>query len=112
MKNFIPALIFFFLVIPSGYSQNGLRKAPSAGQTSIRSVVAQGAELRMLLHVAEAGAYQLNIYSMDGEIVYQETLQVASGEVEQRIPFTARTHGVYEVNVSGAGGQTSRQVMW
>ena len=79
---------------------------------SIRSVVAQGGELRMLLHVVEAGVYQLNIYSMDGEIVYQQTLQVEVGEVEQKISFNGRTHGVYEVNLVGTGGQSTRQVIW
>ena len=53
----------------------------------------------MLVHVVEAGAYQLNIYSMDGQIVYQETLQVEAGEVERKIPFGGRVHGVYEVNL-------------
>jgi hypothetical protein len=66
----------------------------------------------MLLHVVEAGAYQLNIYSMDGEIVCQQTLQVEAGEVEQKISFSARTHGVYEVNLVGTGGQSTRQAIW
>jgi hypothetical protein len=112
MKNFFLSFFFFSLAFEPIYAQPTLSKTPSTGQTSIRSVVAQGGELRMLLHVAEAGAYQLNIYSMDGEIVYQETLQVAASEVEQKIPFGVRAHGVYEVTLSGTGGQSMRQVIW
>lgn len=112
MKNFLLVILFLYCTIPSIYGQARLAKAPSAGQTSIRSVVAQGGELRMLLHVAEAGAYQLNIYSMDGEIVYQQTLQMEAGEVERKIPFGARTHGEYEVNLVGAGGQSTREAIW
>ena len=112
MKNFLLAILFLYCTIPSTYGQTRLAKAPSAAQTSIRSVVAQGVELKMLLHVVEAGAYQLNIYSMDGEIVYQQTLQVESGEVEQKISFGARAHGVYEVSLVGTGGQSTRQVIW
>lgn len=74
--------------------------------------MAQGGELRMLLHVVEAGAYQLNIYSMDGEIIYQETLEVEAGEVEEKIPFGARTHGIYEVDLSGTGCHSTRQLIW
>ncbi len=85
---------------------------PPASQTCIRSVVAQGGELAMLLHVGEAGAYELDIYSPDGQIVYQQTLREQIGEVEQRIAFGARTHGVYVVNLVGAGVQSIRQVMW
>jgi hypothetical protein len=112
MKNYILPILFFFFTIPSIYSQTRLSGVPSAGQVSIRSVVAQGGELRMLLHVVEAGAYQLNIYSMDGEIIYQETLQVEAGEVEQQIPFGARTHGIYEVDLSGTSGHSTRQLIW
>jgi len=85
---------------------------PPTAQTCIRSVVAQGGELTILLHVGEAGAYELNIYSPDGQIVYQQTLREQSGEVEHRITFGARTHGVYVVNLVGAGVQSTRQVMW
>jgi hypothetical protein len=112
MKNFFLAILFLCCTIPSIYGQAKSAKVPSAGQTSIRSVVAQGGELRMLLHVAEAGSYQLNIYSLDGGIVFQQTLQVESGEVEQKILFGAHTHGDYEVNLVGAGGQSTRQVIW
>jgi hypothetical protein len=112
MKNFFLSFVFLFFAISSIYAQTQLTKAAPAGRTSIRSVVAQGGELRMLMHVAEAGAYQLNIYSMDGEIVYQETLQVEAGEVEQKIQFGSRVHGVYEVNLSGTGGQSTRQLIW
>src|SRR5580700_9122791 len=101
MKNLFLSFLLLIFSISSIYAQTQLTKVAPAGRTAIRSVVAQGGELRMLVHVAEAGAYQLNIYSMDGEIVYQETLQVEAGEVEQKIPFGVRAHGVYEVTLSG-----------
>ena len=66
----------------------------------------------MLLHVREAGAYQLNISSMDGQIIFQETLQEQAGEVEQNIAFGAHGHGVYVVDLVGAGGQSTREVIW
>ncbi len=112
MKNLFLSFLFLIFSISSIYAQTQLTKVTPAGHTSIRSVVAQGGELRMLVHVAEAGAYQLNIYSMDGEIVYQETLQVEAGELEQKIQFCSRVHGLYEVHLSGTGGQSARQLIW
>ncbi|HLX66876.1 MAG TPA: hypothetical protein VKR41_07760 [Puia sp.] len=112
MKNLFLSFLSLLFSISSIYAQTQLTKVTPAGHTSIRSVVAQGGELRMLVHVGEAGAYQFNIYSMDGEIVYQETLQVQAGEVGQKIQFCGRVHGVYEVNLSGAGGQSTRQLIW
>jgi hypothetical protein len=112
MKNFFLSFVFLFFAITSIYAQAQSTKAAPAAPTSIRSVVAQGGELRMLMHVTEAGAYQLNIYSMDGEIVYQETLRVEAGEVEQKVQFGGRVHGIYEVNLSGPGGQSTRQLIW
>jgi hypothetical protein len=122
MKTNLIAFLFFCCSIPTIYSHaspmtsrlDGHKAtAPgSAGQTSIRSVVAQGGELKMLLHVREAGTFQLNIYSMDGQIVVQQTLQEQAGEVEQDIAFGARGHGVYVVDLVGAGGQSTREVIW
>jgi hypothetical protein len=112
MKNFFLTFLFFSCAIASIYGQTGIVTVPPPAQTSIRSVVAQGVELRMLLHVGEAGAYELNIYSPDGQIVYQQTLEEQTGEVEQKITFGARTHGVYVVSLVGAGVQSTRQVMW
>jgi hypothetical protein len=127
MKNFLLSFVFLFFTISTIFAQTqGMRvglvasiglaapvaRVASVAQTSIRSVVAQGGELRMLMHVVEAGAYQVNICSMDGEIVYQETLQVEAGEVEHKIQFCGRVHGIYEVSLSGTGGQSTRQLIW
>ena len=81
-------------------------------RTAIRSVVAQGGELRLLVHVGAAGVYELNIYSADGEIVYRQTIQEQPGEVEQNIVFGGHGHGVYVVDLIGAGSQSTKQVMW
>ena len=108
MKTILLSFLLFHGNIPAQTNnQPSIRN-----QTSIRSVIAQGGELTMLLHVAEPGAYQLEIYSMDGQIVYQQTLQEQAGEAEQKIAFGARSHGVYMVSLNGAGGQSTRQVIW
>jgi hypothetical protein len=112
MKNFFLSFLFLSLTISSLHAQTQMTKVGPVAFTTIRSVVAQGGELRMLVHVVEAGAYQLNIYSMDGQIVYQETLQVEAGEVDRKIPFSSRVHGIYEVNLRGIGGQSTRQLIW
>lgn len=111
MKTILIASLFFSGAIPSLYSNNRF-SAPPAAPTAIRSVVAQGRALRMLVHVGEGGAYQLNIYSMDGQIVFQQTLEEKAGEVEQVIAFGDHAHGVYEVDMAGAAGHSTRQVMW
>jgi|HubBroStandDraft_1064217.scaffolds.fasta_scaffold60609_3 hypothetical protein len=112
MKNFFFFFLLLLLTIPSIYAQSRSASATPADHTAIRSVVAQGGELRILLHVAEAGTYQVNIYSLDGEMVWQQTFQVETGEVEQKIPFGGRPHGVYELSLVGAGAQSSRKVIW
>jgi hypothetical protein len=122
MKTILIVILFFCCSTPPIYSQTPAvaslldghkATAPaSSGPTSIRSVVAQGGELKMLLHVREAGAYQLNISSMDGQIIFQETLQEQAGEVEQNIAFGVHGHSVYVVDLVGAGGQSTREVIW
>ena len=66
----------------------------------------------MLLHVAEAGTYQIAIYSSNGQLVSQESLPGQAGEVVKDIAFTGNPHGIYVVNLVGANGQISREVMW
>jgi hypothetical protein len=112
MKNLFFSFLFLLFTIPSIYAQSRSASANPAGHTAIRSVVAQGGELRMLLRVAEAGTYQVNIYSIDGEMVWQQTFQVETGEVEQTISFGGRPHGVYELSLVGAGRQSLRKVIW
>src|ERR1700722_7151629 len=95
----------------SAFKQTGPAKGSSVDRTAIRSVVAQGGELRLLVHVGVAGVYELNIYSADGEIVYRQTIQEQPGEVEQNIVFGGHGHGVYVVDLIGAGSQSTKQVM-
>jgi hypothetical protein len=111
MKNFFLAILFLSSTVPSIHGQTRMVLLPPAVQTSIRSVIAQGGELVVLLHVGEAGDYELNIYSPDGQIVFQQTMREQTGEVEHRFTFGSRTHGVYVVNLVGAGVQSTRQVM-
>ena len=66
----------------------------------------------MLMQLGEPGAYQIKIYSVDGQLVYQETLQGHVGETVKDIAFNGHPHGIYVVNVAGAGGQSTRDVMW
>jgi len=66
----------------------------------------------MLMEFGESGAYQIKIYSVDGQLVYQETLQGHAGEAVKDIAFNGHPHGIYVVNITGSGGQSTRDVMW
>jgi hypothetical protein len=112
MKTVYLLPFFVFSLVISVFGRTGPAKAHPEDRTSIRSVVVQGGELRLLLHVAAAGAYDVNIYSADGEIVYRQTFLEQAGEVEQNISFASRGHGVYVVDVVGGSGQSTKQVMW
>ena len=116
MKTNLIAFLLTFFAIPCIYGQTPERLNRGGGHlpatTTIRSVVAQGSQLKMLLHVEEAGTYQINIYSTNGQLVSQETLPGQSGEIVKDINFTGNPHGVYVVNVIGANGQITREVMW
>jgi hypothetical protein len=107
MKTNLIILLVFFFAIHSIYGQPMPEPA-----TNIRSIIAQGGDLRMLVHLGEAGAYQIDIYSINGQLVCQEALQGHAGEEVKDIAFNGHPHGIYIVNVTGAGGQSTRQVMW
>jgi hypothetical protein len=107
MKTSLIAFFVFFFAIPPAHSQSALEP-----RTCIRSVIAQGGDLRMLMQLGEAGAYQISIYSDNGQLVYQETLHGHAGEAVKDIAFNGHPHGIYVVSITGASGQSSRDVMW
>jgi hypothetical protein len=116
MKTNSIVFLLLFFAIPSIYGQSTLiapvKVAHATGATAIRSVVAQGGELRLLLHVGQAGAYQVNICSVSGELVCQEAIQGQIGETVKDIAFDGHPHGIYVLNLIGATGQIAREVMW
>ena len=86
--------------------------SPSTGQTGIRSVAAEGGDLRALLHFAATGTYQLNIWSTDGKMLYRQVLQEQAGDPAEDISFGTHAHGVYVLTLSGAGVRTSREFIY
>ena len=125
MKTNLIVFLLLFFAIPSIYAQTpggfsrgveytagttGVGHQP--GTTSIRSVVAQGGQLKMLLHIEEAGTYQVNIYSNNGQLVTQESLSGQTGEIVKDITFNGNPHGIYVVHVVGTNGQITRDVIW
>ena len=86
--------------------------SPSTGQTGIRSVAAEGGDLRTLLHFAATGTYQLNIWSTDGKMLYRQVLQEQAGDPAEDISFSAHAHGIYILTLSGADVRTSREFIY
>ena len=84
----------------------------ATGQTEIRSVTAEGGDLRTLFHFAATGNYQLNIWSTDGKMLYRQMLQEQAGDPAEDISFGAHAHGIYILTVSGAGVRTSREFVY
>jgi hypothetical protein len=84
----------------------------ATGQTGIRSVAAEGGDLRTLLHFAATGTYQLNIWSTDGKMLYRQELQQQAGDPAEDISFGTHAHGIYILTLSGAGVRTSREFIY
>jgi hypothetical protein len=84
----------------------------ATGQTGIRSVAAEGGDLRTLLHFAATGTYQLNIWSTDGKMLYRQVLQEQAGDPAEDISFGTHAHGIYILTLSGAGIRTSREFIY
>ena len=84
----------------------------ATGQTGIRSIAAEGGDLRTLLHFAATGTYQLNIWSTDGKMLYRQVLQEQAGDPAEDISFGTHAHGVYVLTLSGAGVRTSREFIY
>ena len=84
----------------------------ATGQAGIRSVAAEGGDLRALLHFAATGTYQLNVWSTDGKMLYRQVLQEQAGDPAAAISFGTHAHGVYILTLSGAGVRTSREFIY
>lgn len=84
----------------------------ATGQTGIRSVSAEGGDLRTLLHFAATGTYQLNIWSTDGKMLYRQVLQEQAGDPATAIAFGTHAHGIYILTLSGAGVRASREFIY
>lgn len=113
MKTKLFVFLFLFFAIPSIYGQSVANRAPlPTGETAIRSLVAQGSGLKMLLHFGTAGAYQVCIYSVSGQLVFQDAVQGQAGEAVKEISFSEHPHGIYVVNLNGANTHITREVIW
>jgi hypothetical protein len=84
----------------------------ATGQTGIRSVAAEGGDLRALLHFAATGTYQLNVWSTDGKMLCRQVLQEQAGDPAEDISFGTHAHGVYILTLSGEGTRTSREFIY
>ncbi|HTI09082.1 MAG TPA: hypothetical protein VL832_11010 [Puia sp.] len=102
-------------VLPGGGTVNSPIVAIRQGgakQTQIRGVVAQGASIKTWLHLEEAGAYQLSIWSSDGKALLQQTINGYTGDAVADLSFGAHPHGVYILTLSGDGQHTARQFVF
>jgi len=87
---------------------------PTSAQmsTQIRGIIAGGASVKTFLHMEEAGAYQLSIWSMDGKALVSQTLQGQAGDAIADLTLGARPHGVYVLTLSKEGQRSSRQFVY
>ena len=84
----------------------------SAKLTTIRGIVAQGASVRTLLHIEEAGNYQLSVFSSDGRAVYRQQVSEQTGDAVNEISFGGYPHGIYVMTLSKGGVNNSRQFLY
>jgi hypothetical protein len=78
----------------------------------IRGVVSQGNSLKALLHVQDAGVYQLSIRAMDGKPLYHQVLTGQSGDATIDLALGTRPHGVYVLTLTGNGIVSSREFLY
>ena len=78
-----------------------------AGGQAIRGIATEGTAVRALLHLPDAGSYQLCIRSIDGKALYNELVNVQAGDATADIAFGARPHGIYILTLTGHGTMTS-----
>jgi hypothetical protein len=74
-----------------------------AGGQAIRGIATEGTTVRALLHLPDAGSYQLSIRSIDGKALYNELVNVQAGDATNDIAFGARPHGIYILTLAGQG---------
>jgi hypothetical protein len=84
----------------------------AAGASAIRGIIPEGGLLKTLLHLAEAGNYQLNIWSADGKILYRQMIQEQTGDQAADLSFGSHPHGIYILTLTGAGVSNSREFVF
>ncbi len=84
----------------------------TVGGTAIRGVAAQGNSVKAFLHLGEAGAYQMTIWSQDGKALYRQSLNGASGDLTADIVLGSYPHGMYVLTLSKGGVNSSRQFVF
>jgi hypothetical protein len=84
----------------------------AAAGSAIRGVIPEGGSLKTLLHLAEAGNYQLNIWSADGKILYRQMVQEQTGDQAADLSFGTHPHGIYILTLTGAGVRSSREFVY
>jgi hypothetical protein len=84
----------------------------SSAGSLIRGIAAQGGSVRTFLYLRDAGSYQLNIRTMDGQPVYRAAVSGAGGAVTTDIAFGSRTHGVYVMTITGKDTNSSREFFY
>jgi hypothetical protein len=89
-----------------------VKAASLAGGMAIRSVIAQGGGLKMLLHLGEPGTYRVTIYSTSGQLLYRQALAEQAGDAEADIAFGAHPRGIYVVQLGGAAGNSVKEFMY
>jgi hypothetical protein len=84
----------------------------AAGASAIRGIIPEGGSLKTLLHLAEAGNYQLNIWSADGKILYRQMIQEQTGDQAADLSFGNYPHGIYILTLTGVGVRSSREFLY
>ncbi|HVU58794.1 MAG TPA: hypothetical protein VHD83_27225 [Puia sp.] len=78
--------------------------------TAIRAVIAQGGNVRTLLHLTSPGACQLSIWSQDGKPLARQVVS-GEGDIESDMAFSY-PHGVYILTIAGVDGNSSRKFVF
>jgi hypothetical protein len=113
-----PRLFYRILAEPSDGSlflSKTISVTPGDGSaaTSIRGVSSPGGgSIRTFLHIAEAGVYQLCIWSQDGKAMYRQTINEQSGDFATDLAFGASVHGLYVLTLSRNGVNSSRPFVY
>jgi hypothetical protein len=84
----------------------------AAKGSAIRGVAAQGTSIKTLLHIEEAGAYQLSIWSEDGKAVCRQAMNGQAGDAIAEFSFGTHPHGIYVLTLSVGGVNSSRQFIY
>jgi len=85
---------------------------PTGNGTAIRGVAAQGNSVKAFLHLGEAGAYQMTVWSQDGKALYRQSLNGAGGDLTADIALGSYPHGMYVLTLSKGGVNNSRQFVF